>query len=70
LSGIDKLALSRLQGGQQVNPTPNMLTSYAAALGKEVALAPPEVPVTGLRGQGCGTTITALSIRQTPTNLF
>ncbi len=38
-SGIDKAALSRLEGGQNVNPTWNTLSRYAAALGKKVALA-------------------------------
>lgn len=33
-SGIDKAALSRLENGQQLNPTLNTLTRYASALGK------------------------------------
>ncbi|HEY7423596.1 MAG TPA: helix-turn-helix transcriptional regulator [Gemmataceae bacterium] len=37
-SGIDKAALSRLEGGQNVNPTWNTLCRYAAALGKQIAL--------------------------------
>jgi DNA-binding XRE family transcriptional regulator len=43
-SGIDKAALSRLENGQSVNPTWNTLSRYAAALGKEVALALRDVP--------------------------
>jgi len=43
-SGIDKAALSRLESGQHVNPTWNTLTRYAAALGKEIALALRDVP--------------------------
>ena len=43
-SGIDKAALSRLEGGQNVNPTWNTLSRYAAALGKEIALALRDVP--------------------------
>jgi transcriptional regulator with XRE-family HTH domain len=43
-SGIDKAALSRLEGGQNVNPTWNTLSRYAAALGKEVAMTLREVP--------------------------
>jgi DNA-binding phage protein len=37
-SGIDKAALSRLENGQQSNPTVNTLTRYARALGKRLAL--------------------------------
>jgi transcriptional regulator with XRE-family HTH domain len=37
-SGLDKAALSRLEGGQNVNPTWNTLSRYAAALRKEIAL--------------------------------
>jgi ribosome-binding protein aMBF1 (putative translation factor) len=33
---IDKAALSRLENGQQLNPTVNTLARYARALGKEV----------------------------------
>jgi transcriptional regulator with XRE-family HTH domain len=44
-SGIDKAALSRLEGGQHLNPTWNTLTRYAAALGQEMALALRDVPV-------------------------
>lgn len=44
-SGIDKAALSRLEGGQSVNPTWNTLSRYAAALGKEIALTLRDVPV-------------------------
>jgi transcriptional regulator with XRE-family HTH domain len=43
-SGIDKAGLSRLEGGQHLNPTWNTLTRYAAALGKEIGLALREVP--------------------------
>ncbi len=46
-SGIDKAALSRLEGGQNVNPTWNTLSRYAAALGKEVALTLRDVPLSG-----------------------
>jgi ribosome-binding protein aMBF1 (putative translation factor) len=38
-SGIDKGALSRLENGQQPNPTVNTLTRYADALGKRLALS-------------------------------
>jgi ribosome-binding protein aMBF1 (putative translation factor) len=37
-SGIDKAALSRLENGQQPNPTVNTLARYARALGKRLAL--------------------------------
>jgi DNA-binding Xre family transcriptional regulator len=37
-TGIDKAALSRLENGQQKNPTLATLTRYAAALGKQVEL--------------------------------
>ena len=36
-SGIDKAALSRLETGQQINPTVNTLARYAHALGKKWA---------------------------------
>jgi len=42
-SGIDKAALSRLENGQQPNPTLNTLTRYAHALGKRLALSLEEV---------------------------
>jgi ribosome-binding protein aMBF1 (putative translation factor) len=35
---IDKAALSRLENGQQLNPTVNTLARYARALGKSLAL--------------------------------
>jgi DNA-binding XRE family transcriptional regulator len=38
-SGIDKSALSRLEHGQQVNPTYETLWRYAAAIGKRMLLA-------------------------------
>lgn len=38
LSGIDKAALSRLENGQQPNPTLSTLARYARALGKRLAL--------------------------------
>lgn len=44
-SGIDKAALSRLEGGQSINPTWNTLSRYAAVLGKEVALTLRDTPV-------------------------
>jgi transcriptional regulator with XRE-family HTH domain len=47
-SGIDKAALSRLEGGQNVNPTWNTLTRYATALGKELALMMRDVPKSGM----------------------
>jgi ribosome-binding protein aMBF1 (putative translation factor) len=34
---IDKAALSRLENGQQLNPTVNTLTRYARALGKSLS---------------------------------
>jgi transcriptional regulator with XRE-family HTH domain len=43
-SGIDKAALSRLEGGQHLNPTWNTLTRYAAALGKALTLGLGDVP--------------------------
>lgn len=43
-SGIDKAALSRLEGGQNVNPTWNTLSRYAAALGKEIAMMLRDAP--------------------------
>jgi transcriptional regulator with XRE-family HTH domain len=43
-SGIDKAALSRLEGGQNINPTWNTLSRYAAVLGKEVALTLRDIP--------------------------
>lgn len=43
-SGMDKAALSRLEGGQNVNPTWNTLSRYAAVLGKEVALMLRDAP--------------------------
>ncbi len=46
-SGIDKAALSRLEAGQHLNPTWNTLSRYAAALGKEIALALRDVPLSG-----------------------
>ena len=36
-AGIDKGALSRLENGQQLNPTVNTLARYARALGKALA---------------------------------
>jgi ribosome-binding protein aMBF1 (putative translation factor) len=36
-AGIDKGALSRLENGQQLNPTVNTLSRYAHALGKSLA---------------------------------
>jgi transcriptional regulator with XRE-family HTH domain len=36
-AGIDKGALSRLENGQQLNPTVNTLMRYARALGKSMA---------------------------------
>lgn len=36
-AGIDKAALSRLENGQQLNPTVNTLSRYAHALGKSLA---------------------------------
>jgi transcriptional regulator with XRE-family HTH domain len=36
-AGIDKGALSRLENGQQLNPTVNTLTRYVRALGKSMA---------------------------------
>ena len=36
LSGIDSAALSRLENGQQPNPTLDTLYRYAAAVGKEI----------------------------------
>ena len=36
-AGIDKGALSRLENGQQLNPTVNTLARYAHALGKSLA---------------------------------
>ncbi len=36
-SGIDKAALSRLENGQQPNPTVNTLARYAHAIGKRLA---------------------------------
>jgi hypothetical protein len=36
-AGIDKGALSRLENGQQFNPTINTLTRYVRALGKSMA---------------------------------
>jgi ribosome-binding protein aMBF1 (putative translation factor) len=36
-AGIDKGALSRLENGQQLNPTVNTLARYARALGKSLA---------------------------------
>jgi DNA-binding XRE family transcriptional regulator len=36
-AGIDKGALSRLENGQQLNPTLNTLARYADALGKSLA---------------------------------
>jgi ribosome-binding protein aMBF1 (putative translation factor) len=36
---IDKAALSRLETGQQLNPTVNTLARYARALGKELTFA-------------------------------
>lgn len=44
-SGIDKAGLSRLESGQNVNPTWNTLSRYAAALGKEVGLALRDISV-------------------------
>ena len=38
-TGMDKAALSRLENGQQPNPTFATLSRYAAALGKEVCLS-------------------------------
>jgi ribosome-binding protein aMBF1 (putative translation factor) len=38
-SGIDKAALSRLENGQQLNPTINTLNRYACALGKRLVLS-------------------------------
>ncbi|HEY7157831.1 MAG TPA: helix-turn-helix transcriptional regulator [Gemmataceae bacterium] len=46
-SGIDKATLSRLESGQNVNPTWNTLTRYAAALCKELALTLRDVPASG-----------------------
>lgn len=37
-AGIDKGALSRLESGQQLNPTVNTLARYVHALGKALAL--------------------------------
>jgi hypothetical protein len=37
-SGIDKATLSRLETGQNINPTVGTLARYAAALGKRLAL--------------------------------
>jgi len=39
-AGIDKGALSRLENGQQFNPTVNTLTRYVRALGKSMAWEP------------------------------
>ncbi|MGH7222080.1 MAG: helix-turn-helix domain-containing protein [Gemmataceae bacterium] len=43
-SGIDKAALSRLESGENVNPTWNTLSRYATALGKEIGLALRDAP--------------------------
>ena len=46
---IDKAALSRLESGQQLNPTVNILTRYAQAIGKclTLGLAEPDDQVAG-----------------------
>lgn len=57
-SGIDKAALSRLEGGQHLNPTWNTLTRYAAALGKAIALALGDVCIPEkTAGQGARDTV-------------
>lgn len=43
-SGIDKAALSRLENGQQINPTWNTLWRYALVLNKGVGLLVCELP--------------------------
>ena len=43
-SGIDKAALSRLENGQQPNPTLNTLSRYARAIGKRLQWALQEEP--------------------------
>ena len=52
-SDIDKAALSRLEGGQNVNPTWNTLSRYAGALGKEIALLLGDVPTPEGRADKC-----------------
>jgi transcriptional regulator with XRE-family HTH domain len=51
-SGIDKAALSRLESGENVNPTWNTLSRYAAALGKEVGLTLWDAPTSGKDTEG------------------
>ncbi len=57
-SGIDKAALSRLEGGQSINPTWNTLTRYAAALGKELTLTLRDSPLSrAMAGKDANNTI-------------
>jgi ribosome-binding protein aMBF1 (putative translation factor) len=44
---IDKAALSRLENGQQLNPTLNTLARYAHALGKSLTFGLTEEPSAG-----------------------
>ncbi len=41
--------MSRVEGGQHINPTWNTLSRYAAALGKAAALALRDLPVPEMR---------------------
>jgi ribosome-binding protein aMBF1 (putative translation factor) len=43
-TGIDKAALSRLENGQQVNPTLQTLSRYARALGLRLRLSVEQAP--------------------------
>jgi DNA-binding XRE family transcriptional regulator len=49
--GIDKAALSRLENGQNPNPTLDTLWRYAAALGKRLLLQTEDIPPVPTAGQ-------------------
>lgn len=51
-SGIGKAALSRLENGQQINPTLNTLYRYAAAVGKQVTWGLQDPPPQGAEQNG------------------
>jgi hypothetical protein len=53
-TGIDKAALSRLENGQQANPTVGTLARYARALGKRVRLSLEDAPGPAGGGRGDG----------------
>jgi transcriptional regulator with XRE-family HTH domain len=63
-SGIDKAALSRLEAGQNVNPTWNTLSRYAAALGREIALALRDAPASDKGTDGTADNSTARDFKK------